>query len=545
MKTKLSQLSLAATLCVMAMPVFAAQPIDLSKHKLSYLNSILPKNAALSSSTKGATIKEINEEIDFNQTKHIRIQQQYSGYRVLGADAVVHTPQGENKKLRTMLKSADTKTSMNGTFYQGLEQDLNKPPKEIFTAAQAEKAFAAAIEDFETKNDTRVEVEDKFTELLVHIDQQNKAHWAFQVEASVRINGRLANPTYLVDAVNFHIYKSWNNLKTSAIEHVQAGGLGGNLRTPLVYDGSKGQLSGFPVERDPSTKQCFMRNSFINIIDARNRQTPQFTCEEATPEHNNLYWSGDFDQINGGYSPNNDVMFSAKVINEMYENWYQIPLLAKNGKPMMIKAETHDPMGENAGWSERKETMYFGDGSEDWFPVTTLGITAHELGHGFTSQHSHLAYEGQSGGIDEAFSDMAHAAVIFYTTGQLETKIGSDVYKTEGNALRYMDEPKKDCTSPSFPCSIDNANDYHYGLDVHHSSGVYNRAFYLLASTEGWDVKKAFDVMVQANRFYWTEYTDFEAGACGVLQAAKDYHYDQKAVSNAFNQVGVETSSCN
>jgi Zn-dependent metalloprotease len=36
-------------------------------------------------------------------------------------------------------------------------------------------------------------------------------------------------------------------------------------------------------------------------------------------------------------------------------------------------------------------------------------------------------------------------------------------------------------------------------LDVHYSSGVYNRAFYTLATTSGWSVKDAFAVMLRAN----------------------------------------------
>ena len=48
--------------------------------------------------------------------------------------------------------------------------------------------------------------------------------------------------------------------------------------------------------------------------------------------------------------------------------------------------------------------------------------------------------------------------------------------------------------------SIGHADDYCPGIDVHHSSGVFNKAFYLLATTEDWDVWMAFDVFVTANR---------------------------------------------
>ena len=54
-------------------------------------------------------------------------------------------------------------------------------------------------------------------------------------------------------------------------------------------------------------------------------------------------------------------------------------------------------------------------------------------------------------------------------------------------------------------------------MDVHFSSGIFNKTFYLLGTAEGWNTKKAFDVMVKANMAYWTPNIDFHHAAnCGV-----------------------------
>jgi len=53
----------------------------------------------------------------------------------------------------------------------------------------------------------------------------------------------------------------------------------------------------------------------------------------------------------------------------------------------------------------------------------------------------------------------------------------------ESSGTCYVDEPTKDGGS------IGNAADYTSTLDVHYSSGVYNKAFYLLATTQGWSAK--------------------------------------------------------
>ena len=50
---------------------------------------------------------------------------------------------------------------------------------------------------------------------------------------------------------------------------------------------------------------------------------------------------------------------------------------------------------ENAFWDGKVIT--FGDGASVFYPLVTMDIMAHELGHGFTEQHSGLIYAGQSG----------------------------------------------------------------------------------------------------------------------------------------------------
>ncbi len=79
-------------------------------------------------------------------------------------------------------------------------------------------------------------------------------------------------------------------------------------------------------------------------------------------------------------------------------------------------------------------------------------------------------------------------------------------------------------------------------MDVHHSSGVYNRAFYLLATSSGWNTRKAFEVFLLANRLYWGANTNYQQGACGVSRATADLGYSQADVARAFQTVGVDAS---
>lgn len=181
--------------------------------------------------------------------------------------------------------------------------------------------------------------------------------------------------------------------------------------------------------------------------------------------------------------------------------------------------------------------MFFGDGVKMFYPLTSLGVGAHELSHGFTSDHSNLAYKNQSGGMNEAYSDMAAQAAEYYSVGKNTWHLGTEIVKGDG-ALRYMDEPTRDGHS------IDNAKDYTDDLNVHYTSGVYNKAFYLLSTTDGWNTRKAFDVMVKANMDYWTSTSTYDQAACGVMKAASDLKYDTAAVAHAFSVVGVNTNAC-
>jgi pseudolysin/vibriolysin len=95
------------------------------------------------------------------------------------------------------------------------------------------------------------------------------------------------------------------------------------------------------------------------------------------------------------------------------------------------------------------------------------------------------------------------------------------------------------CTPSNDGLSIDSARDYSDALDVHYSSGVYNRAFCLLARTSGWNTRKAFEVFHDANALYWGPQETFDGGACGVEQAAADRGYVQADVAAAFNAVDV------
>jgi Zn-dependent metalloprotease len=55
-----------------------------------------------------------------------------------------------------------------------------------------------------------------------------------------------------------------------------------------------------------------------------------------------------------------------------------------------------------------------------WTPLTTIDVVAHELAHGMTAYSSDLYYDGQSGGLNEAYSDILGTIIEFYINDRID-----------------------------------------------------------------------------------------------------------------------------
>jgi Zn-dependent metalloprotease len=137
----------------------------------------------------------------------------------------------------------------------------------------------------------------------------------------------------------------------------------------------------------------------------------------------------------------------------------------------------------NAFWQDSCFCMTYGDGSGNSKPLTSIDVAAHEMTHGITSNTAGLVYSGESGGLNEATSDIFAAAVEFSANNSQDVGdylVGEKIdIRGDGTPLRYMDKPSRDGSS----------KDYWYSgignVDVHYSSGPANHWFYLLSEGSG------------------------------------------------------------
>ncbi|WP_052503452.1 M4 family metallopeptidase [Lacinutrix sp. Hel_I_90] len=231
---------------------------------------------------------------------------------------------------------------------------------------------------------------------------------------------------------------------------------------------------------------------------------------------------------------------------------------------------------DNAFWNG--SVMTYGDGSSTgaegngyFDALTSIDVAAHEIGHAVTSSSANLAYQRESGGLNEGFSDIWGAAVEHFAKGNgndaapasIIWLIGDEIDRRTGSsALRSMSNPTSrnqpdtyggtywknpNCGTPT------QSNDY---CGVHTNSGVLNYWFYLsVAGGSGTnDIGNAFNVsgigMTKSAKIAYrtlTQYlsanSTFANARTGAIQSARDLYgaggAEEIAVTNAWHAVGV------
>lgn len=458
-------------------------------------------------------VKMLSSKADESGKIHTRYNQTYNGIPVYGRQVIHH-------KESSRLGFGVSKSKYTGQLVTDLDMDLAGSKVAAGFTDKSALEYAKSLHN--SKNNSlvpsKLHYENESSELMVYThDSSDKAKLVYRVSFFVDdVDGNNpARPTFIIDASTKEVIKSWNSLMHDRV----ATGPGGNEKIGKIYYGDDAPKLDV---RETKRGECFMTSKKVRTVNLKNgymgAKTHHFECYESVDE-----------EVNGAYAPINDAHYYGEQVFNMYKDWY-------NKAPLTFKLIMRVHYGnnyENAFWNG--SSMTFGDGRNYFYPLVSMDVVGHEVSHGYTEQNSNLEYMGQSGGINESFSDMAGKASEYYTFGANTWGIGEDITKGD-EPLRYMDTPEKDGTS------IGDARDYYEWLDVHYSSGVFNKAFYLLSTSDGWNVKKAFDVFVHANTFYWVPTTDYVEGALGSMYSAEDLGFDMQDVVDVFKKVGIECS---
>lgn len=218
----------------------------------------------------------------------------------------------------------------------------------------------------------------------------------------------------------------------------------------------------------------------------------------------------------------------------------------------------------NAFWDGSR--MTYGDGSTSTNggkPLTAIDVCGHEIIHGMTSKTANLAYQRESGALNEGFSDIfgntierwARPNQASWTLGEDFSYVIRDM--SNPNAYSQPDTYKgkywKDATTTGCAVPGQSTNDY---CGVHTNSGVLNFWYYLLVTggsgtndngfaynVSGIGLDKAGAIAYRTLTTYLTSTSTYANARTYSLQAAADLYGANSTevieVTNAWNAVGV------
>ncbi len=377
---------------------------------------------------------------DRDGTVHVRYERTYDGLPVLGGDIIVQgDTAGEADKVvkasRTAVKPATTAAKVPAA----------KAEAQALSAAKAEKAEGADVDRAPRK---------------VIWAADGKPVVAYEtVVGGLQHDGTPQELHVVTDATTGEKLYEWQAVQ--------------NGTGHTVYSGTV----------DLTTTQS---GSTYNLTDGARGGHKTYNLNRGTSGTGTLF-SGS-DDVWGNGSPSNaesagaDAHYGAALTWDYYKNVHGRSGIRGDG----VGAYSRVHYGNNyvnAFWSDSCFCMTYGDGSGNANPLTSIDVAAHEMTHGLTSNTAGLNYSGESGGLNEATSDIFGATVEFYANNSSDVGdylIGEEIdINGDGTPLRYMDKPSKDGRSKdSWYSGIGS-------IDVHYSSGVANHFFYLLSEGSG------------------------------------------------------------
>ncbi|MFF8903847.1 M4 family metallopeptidase [Streptomyces olivaceoviridis] len=472
--------------------------------------------------------------VDKDGTQHVRYDRTYRQIPVLGGDFVVHlAPDGA-------YRGADRAT----------RQAVSVPS--VTPRVSGPKAAGLAVSALRAANRGTTLKQAKAKPVLVVDALHGSPKLAWRTDAAGLDS--LGNPvarTVLTDARTGAQIDAWDSIETATGDGTAL--YSGTVALETTQSGTSYQLKdptrGNTYTGDAEGKTdlcifgiCFSRAPTTLFTDADNHWGSGTTADRASAAV--------------------DAQYGTNETWDYYKNIHGRNGIAGDGKGSYNRVH-YGSNYNNAFWDDSCFCMTYGDGDGTTFgPLVALDVAGHEMTHGVTSKTAALTYSGESGGLNEATSDILGTMVEWYANNSSDTGdylIGEKIVKPGFGkaALRFMDKPSKDGSSADYwSSSVGN-------LDVHYSSGVANHFAYLLAEGSGARTVNgvAYDsptyngstvtgigrdkvgkIWYRALTVYMTSSTNYAGARTATLNAAKDLY---GAGSTEYNAVAAAWSAVN
>ncbi|MET0998379.1 MAG: M4 family metallopeptidase [Marmoricola sp.] len=392
--------------------------------------------------------KAVDTMVDPDGTTHVRLSRTYRGLEVVGGDLVVHQSQAGAWK--------------GSSLTLGTTLDLDVAPA-LTRSAAGTKALSLA------KRATTKATVDGATLVVDATGANPRLAWRV-LSGGRQANGTPSRLATFVDAKSGAVLRSEQQI-------VNVGGsgkslYGGTVPLQLTRSGSTYQL------KDP-TRGGTYTTDFKNAEDSLTCQVFGSGCKTGT-----VFTSADTSFGSGTTGSRESAAVDAQYGTNVTWDYYK-SVHARNGifgdGTGSVNRVHYGTNYVNAFWDGSR--MSYGDGDGvNYGPLTSLDVAGHEMSHGVTERTANLAYSGESGGLNEATSDIFGTAVEFYAANPNDPGdylVGEEFDLKKHVGFRRMDNPSSD--GSSLNCWSSNAKN----VDVHYSSGIGNHFFYLLAEGSG------------------------------------------------------------
>ena len=388
--------------------------------------------------------------VDADGAEHVRFERSYRGLPVIGGDFVVHSRNGKLAKVSQTLKS-----SARPSTTPRIDRDQ--------AIVEAGARFGG---NFIGAPSSRLVIYARGTSPVL-------AH-------EVTLNGIKPDQTptemhYFVDAGTGKILDQWDGVHTAR----PGPGGGSCTATAAVGTGNSLTLGGVVLNTSACGGQYQLKDLSRGGGKTTNMALKTAGLGSDYVDADNIWGNG---LLSNSQTVAADAHFGVAMTWDYFKNVHGRNGIAGDGKGALSRVH-YGRNYQNAFWSDGCFCMTFGDGDNgaSILPLVGLDIAGHEMSHGVMSSTANLVYSGESGGLNEANSDIFGAMVEYRTNSANDTPdyvIGEKLFPNNANmskAIRWMFKPSLDgvsydCYAPGFGAD-----------DVHFTSGPANRFFYLLA----------------------------------------------------------------
>jgi Zn-dependent metalloprotease len=389
--------------------------------------------------------------VDADGGTHVRFDRTLDGLRVVGGDLVVHRDAGQK--------------------WDGVSQTLAAPltlgtDAKVTGRAAKRTVLARTARTRSVRGDDRAEA----SELVVDATgARPRLAWEV-VTGGVRADGTPSRLATYVDARTGMVIRS-------AEQIVNVDGTGQTLYSGTVPLQVSGSGSSYTL-KDP-TRGGTYTTDMKNATDSIWCQIFGIGCSTGTTFTSTTTTFGNGSASNRA-SAGADAQYGSNVTWDYFKSVHGRNGIWGDGRGSFNRV--HYGNGYvNAFWDGTKMTYGDGDGV-DFGPLVSLDVAGHEMTHGVTENSANLTYSGESGGLNEATSDIFGTLVEFHAANANDPAdylIGEEFDLKNHLGFRRMDRPSAD--GSSLDCWSSNAKN----VDVHYSSGIGNHFFYLLAEGSG------------------------------------------------------------